>query len=391
MSYPNNNSTAYDKALETLSEEGFDGMNIALQILLNESMKVERNRHVNAGRYERSDDRNGYANGFKDKTVHSRIGDVKLSVPQVRDSTSDFYPASLERGIRSERALRIAVAQMYIEGVSTRKVKNITEKLCGHKVTSMEVSRAAALLDTEQDKWRNRPLQGRYCYLIVDGIYEKVRRDGQVLDSAILIAYGISSDSGKREVLGISVKISEAEVHWRSFFESLVARGLHGLKLITSDAHPGLKAARKAVFPTVPWQRCQFHLQQNAQAHISKRANKEDVARDIRNIFNAPDEQDALRMLDKMIDKYKGSETKLAQWAEDNIAESFAVFALPYKHQKKVRTSNLAERMNKEIRRRTKVVGIFANEKSANRLITAILMETNDQWSNDNVYLDMKK
>ena len=172
-------------------------------------------------------------------------------------------------------------------------------------------------------------------------------------------------------------------------FESLVARGLHGLEMITSDAHLGLKAARKAVFPSVPWQRCQFHLQQNASAHVSKKSKKAEVANDIRNIFNAPDLKEAERLLCNTIDKYKDSESKLADWMENNIPETFTVFKIPSKHQKKLRTSNMAERVNKEIRRRTKVVGIFPNSQSCLRLITAILLEISDDWITGAAYLDM--
>ena len=202
------------------------------------------------------------------------------------------------------------------------------------------------------------------------------------------MAYGINS-AGGREVLGVSVSLSEHEVHWRSFFESLVARGLYGLEMITSDAHLGLKAARKAVFPSVPWQRCQFHLQQNASAHVSKKSKKAEVANDIRNIFNAPDLKEAERLLCNTIDKYKDSESKLADWMENNIPETFTVFKLPSKHQNKLRTSNMAERVNKEIRRRTKVVGIFPNSQSCLRLITAILLEISDDWITGATYLDM--
>ena len=225
--------------------------------------------------------------------------------------------------------------------------------------------------------------------MIIDDIYEKERSEGCVVDSAVLIAYGISTE-GQREVLGISVSLSEHEVHWRNFFESLVARGLHGLEMITSDAHSGLKAAKQAVFPSVPWQRCQFHLQQNAAAHVSKKSKKAEVAKDIRDVLNAPNLNEAQRLLDNTVSKYKETESKLASWMEKNIPESFTAFKLPEQHQKKLRTSNMAERVNKEIRRRTKVVGIFPNGKSCLRLITAILLEINDDWITAIPYLNMK-
>ena len=386
MFYRNDDNTM-EALMATVSDKGFEGMRDAFQILMNEAMKIERARFLGTLPYERSAEREGYANGFKDKTVKTRIGKIQLQVPQVRDC--NFYPQSLEKGIRSERALRLAVAEMYVQGVSTRRVKEITEVLCGYEISSAEVSRAAQLMDEEQDKWRHRHLSA-YKYMIVDAIYEKERSNGCVVDATVLIAYGISAE-GRREVLGVSVSLSEHEIHWRNFFEGLVARGLHGLEMITSDAHAGLKAARKAVFPSVPWQRCQFHLQQNASAHISKKAKKAEVAKDIRDIFNAPDLNEAQRLLANTVNKYKLSENKLADWMENNIPETFTVFKIPDKHQIKLRTSNMAERVNKEIRRRTKVVGIFPNDKSCLRLVTAILSEINDDWITGPVYLSMKE
>lgn len=384
MSYQDKNNTI-DSLMASVSEKGFEGMQESFQILMNEAMKVERARFLGALPYERSSEREGYANGFKNKSVKTRIGQINLQVPQVRDC--DFYPQSLEKGMRSERAIRVAICEMSVQGVSTRRVKNITELLCGYEVSSTEVSRVAKLMDEEQEKWRTRPL-GSYKYMVVDAIYEKERSNGCVVDSAVLIAYGLNTE-GQREVLGVSVSLSEHEVHWRNFFEGLVARGLHGLEMITSDAHAGLKAARQAVFPSVPWQRCQFHLQQNASAHVTKKSKKPEVAKDIRNIFNAPNLHEAERLLVNTIDKYKVAESKLADWMENNIPESFTVFKIPAKHQQKLRTSNMAERVNKEIRRRTKVVGIFPNGKSCLRLITAILSEINDDWITDKPYLHM--
>ena len=181
-------------------------------------------------------------------------------------------PNALERGLRSERALKISLAEMYIEGVSTRKVAKITEKLCGFEVNSSQVSKATKLLDEEIHKWRNRPLS-EFPYVMLDARYEKVRHGQQVVDCAVLIAIGIDAN-GNRDVLGVSVSLSEQEVHWRDFLKHLQERGLHGIQLITSDAHSGLKAAMRSVFPSVPWQRCQFHLQQNAQAYVPKKINE---------------------------------------------------------------------------------------------------------------------
>ena len=377
-------SSASIEMMATLvNEQGMSGFGPAMQILLNEAMKIERSRYLGVNPYERSPDRVDYANGFKDKTLYTRVGVLKVNIPQVR--SCDFYPSVLEKGQRSEQALNLAIAEMYVQGVSTRKVKAITEKLCGLDISSTEVSRISQKMDTELEKWRSRKL-GKYPYLIVDALYEKVRHDGNVISLAVLIAYGINEE-GKREILGVSVSLSEAEIHWRTFFQSLIERGLHGVELITSDAHAGLQAARQAVFPTVPWQRCQFHLQQNASSYVTKKDNKGKVAADIRNVFNAPDEVEAKRLLALAVRKYESKESKVSAWMEENIPQSFPVFKRPKEHQKKVRTSNMAERTNKEIRRRTRVVGIFPNDASCLRLILAILVETHDDWLQGNLYL----
>lgn len=198
---------------------------------------------------------------FKPETVRSRIGNLTFAVPQVRGDVS-FYPLALERGIRSERALKVAVGEMYVLGISTRKVTKVVEEMCGLQISSSDVSRASALLDEDLNKWRNRPL-GAIKYLILDARYEKVRIDGSVVSAAVLIATGVQPD-GHRSVLGVSVSLSEAEVHWRSFLTSLLERGMHGVVCVTADDHSGLTAALNVVIPGVKRQRCQFHLQQNA-------------------------------------------------------------------------------------------------------------------------------
>ncbi len=370
---------------EVLSEKGLAGLGSAVEILINEAMRIERDRHLNATAYERTEERIGYANGYKPKQLNTRLGSLNLSIPQVREG--NFYPSFLDRGIRSERALKLSLAEMYIQGVSTRKVSSILEELCGLEVTSTEVSRAAKLLDDEFSQWRTRPL-GRIVYLILDARYEKVRHGGSVVDSAVLVAYGVDA-SGVRSVLGVSVSLSEAEVHWRAFLESLVSRGLHGLVNITSDAHSGLKAAIKAVFPSVPWQRCQFHLQQNAQAYVPKQSMKKEVAEDIRTIFNAPNRVEAERFLNLAIAKYEKSAPQLSQWMEGNIPEGLNVFQLTRGHQRRLRTSNLAERVNREIKRRTKIACIFPSAASCERLVTGVLIEISEGWETGKSYLSM--
>lgn len=382
MTHENQSSTTHE-AVQLLADHGFDSMAQAIQILMNEAMKIERTNYLNAAPYERTDARRTYANGFKPKTVNSRLGKLQLQVPQTRDS--EFYPSALERGERSERALKLAIAEMYVQGVSTRKVAAITAKLCGLEVTSTQVSRAAALLDEELEAWRNRPLR-KIEYLILDARYEKVRIDGAVRDCAVLIAVGILPD-GHRTVLGVSCSLSEAEVHWRSFLESLLSRGMTGVQFIVSDNHSGLKAARYAVMPSVPWQRCQFHLMQNAMHYVPKVGMRKEVSDDLRAVFNSKDANAAHEELKRFVKNYSESAPKAAAWAEENVAEGLTVFSLPSEHQKRMRTTNMLERQNKEIKRRTRVATLFPNEASVLRLVTAVLVELSDEWESGTRYL----
>lgn len=318
-------SNTFDEVVQFLAEQGFGGMAQAMQTLFNEMMKLERTAVLGVAPYERSAARRGQANGFKPKTVTTRLGKLELQVPQTRGIA--FYPSALEKGERSERALKLALAEMYVQGVSTRKVAEITRELCGCEVSSTQVSRAAATLDAELEIWRNRPL-GETPYLILDARYEKVRQGGSVVDCAVLIAIGVTPN-GKRSILGVSVSLSEAEVHWRTFLRSLVDRGLCGVRQITSDAHEGLAAARRACFPSVPWQRCQFHLVQNALHHVPKQAMRGEVARDLRAVWDAPDRDGAERQLGLLVAKYQTTAPQLAAWLEANISEGLTVFALP--------------------------------------------------------------
>jgi len=362
--------------VEDLMGQGLDGVPELLRVFLNTAMQVEREKYLQAGSYERTAERQGYANGYKPKTMKTRVGEIMLAVPQVREG--GFYPTALEKGMRSERALTMALAEMYVQGVSTRRVKAITEQLCGVEISSMQVSRAAKQLDDVLQEWRERPL-GAIRYLYLDARYEKVREAGQIRDAAVLLATGITPE-GERMVLGVSVSLSEHETHWRAFLKGLKERGLKDIQLITSDAHEGLGAARRAVFGSVPWQRCHFHLQQNAGAHVPRQRMRSEVAADIRGIFNAPDRQTAEIYLQMAIQKYAESVPKLSAWMEENLVEGLTVFDFPIEHRRFIRTTNSLERVNREIRRRTRVVGLFPNEASCLRLISAILMEISEEW-----------
>ena len=378
-------STLPGEILELVNDNGFDILPELIRLVFNTAMQVEREKYLGAAPYQRSPERRGHANGFKPKTVQTRVGDIRFEIPQVCEG--NFYPSALEKGLRSERALHLTLAEMYIQGVSTRKVSAILEQLCGSEVSSTQVSRAAKLLDEALEAWRTQPL-GEMRYLFLDAHYEKVRDNGQIRDAAVLIASGVNLE-GKRQILGVSVSLSEHELHWRTFLQSLVARGLCGVQLIISDDHAGLKAARQTVFGGIPWQRCQFHLQQNAQAYVPHQEMRTEVAVDIRTIFNAPDRVTAETYLNRTVQKYLKSAPKLAAWLESDLPEGFAVFSFPKAHQRRLRTVNPLERVHREIERRTRVVSIFPSEAACLRLISALLMELDEAWQTGKVYLTL--
>ncbi len=386
MTYQDN-CTLPKEILEHIAEQGLNYLPALIRIVVNAAMKAERQRYLGVAPYERSDERRDQANGYKPKTVRTRLGDITFDIPQVR--RGEFYPQALEKGLRSERALTMALAEMYVQGTSTRKVNAIVEKLCGSQVSSAMVSKAAAELDTILEAWRNRPL-GEIVYLFLDARYEKVRLNGQIVDMAILIAQGIDAE-GKRRILGVSLGLGEAEVYWRTFLQSLVQRGLCGIQLITSDDHSGLRQALRAVFGGIPWQRCQYHLQQNATQYVPRKEMLAEVAADIRKVFDAPDRPTAEMYLKQIIQKYEKSASRLADWIEHNLPEGLTVFAFPEAHRRKLRTNNGLERLNREIDRRTRVVGIFPNEAACLRLISAILMEQDEAWQTGRVYLAIEK
>ena len=374
-----------DQIVKGLIGEGTEGIKPVLELLLNVAMKVEREQFLGAGPHERSEERKGYANGYKPKSVQTRMGALELAIPQVRGL--GFYPQSIEKGSRSERALKLAIAQMYLEGVSTRKVQDITERLCGYEVSSTQVSRLTKELDEQFDQFRNRPL-GEVCYLFVDALYLKVRHNGSVIDMAVLLGYGVTPE-GKREILGASVSLSEAEVHWREFFQNLQDRGMRGLRLIVSDDHAGMRNARMAVFPSVPWQRCQFHLAQNAQAYAPKKSMRGEIAETMREIFNSPTLAMAQEMKRLALEKYRKRAPEFAEWLDKNIDEGLTVFQFTQEHRKRIRTSNGMERLNREVKRRTRVAVLFPNKESALRLVTGVIIEIHEDWVTGKQYLDM--
>lgn len=377
------NCTLPEEILEQIATDGLEALPELIRMLINEAMRLEREQYLGARHYERTLDRQDYANGYKPKTVRTRMGEIQFQVPQVRQG--HFYPDALDKGLRSERALTLALAEMYVQGVSTRKVAAITEQLCGTAVTSMQVSRAAEKLDEVLEAWRRRPL-GEIVYLYLDARYEKVRMDGQIRDAAILIASGVGRD-GKRRILGVSVSLSEAEQHWRLFLEDLIERGMHGVQLIISDDHSGLRRARQALFTGIPWHRCQFHLQQNAGQYVPRKRMRAEVAADIRAIFNAPDRAQAEAYLKQIVVKYSDTASELADWMEVAIPEGLTVFDFPEAHRRRIRTSNMLERVSQEVKRRTRVVRIFPNPSACLRLVSALLMEISEDWETGRIYL----
>lgn len=375
--------TSWTSVLEFLAEQGFDGMARAMQLLINEAMKLERSVAIGAQPFERTPQRRGQANGFKPKAVETRLGRLDLRVPQTRGLA--FYPSALEKGQRSERALKLAIAEMYVQGVSTRKVAAVMQELCGLEVTSEQVSRTMQALDAELTQWRERPL-GEIPYLFLDARYEKVRINGVVVSCALLVAVGVTPE-GNRTILGVSVSLSEAEVHWRDFLAGLQTRGLHGVKLIISDDHAGIRAALQARLAGVKWQRCQFHLGKNLLDHLPANVSQEEASADLRAVFNAPNRAEADRLLEQMVRKYTSVSKSLAAWLEANVPEGLTVFDFPAEHRRRLRTNNGLERLNREIKRRTRVATQFPNEASLLRLATAVLMETDEEWQSEKRYL----
>jgi len=384
--------SAMRSLVELAIEHGTEAMAAAFTTLMNHAMQIEREQVLKAESHQRTADRQGYANGFKPKTMNTRVGQLELRVPQTRgyrdENGRPFYPKALDRGVRSERAMILVMAEMYVQGVSTRKVTAVVEELCGLEVTSTQVSRAAAELDEQLDAWRNRPI-GEITYLVLDARYEKIRHDGAVRSCALLTAIGIGPD-GKRSVLGCSVQLSEAEPHWRKFLESLLKRGMHGLRLVVSDDHSGLRAARQATLAGVPWQRCQFHTIRNAMAHVTKVAMRSEIARDLRRVFDADEPAEAERRLKDIVARYQKTAPQLAAWLEQAVPEALAVLNIPASHRRRLRTTNGLERLNKEIKRRTRVATLFPNEASLLRLASAVLSEISDDWETERAYLNME-
>jgi len=358
-----------------------------LESILNQVLNAQAAEQVGAERYERTEDRNGYRNGFRMRNMTTRVGAINLQIPRLRDGK--FSTTLFQRYQRSEQALVLAMMEMVINGVSTRKVSAITEELCGKQFSKSTVSDLCKGLDPIVREFRNRKLTAHYPFVIVDALYTKVRENGHVRSKGLLSAIGVRED-GKREILGFSVADSECETSWSEFFISLKERGLSGVDLVVSDNHGGLVAAVKKNFHNASWQRCQTHFSRNVLDKTPKKLQPE-IKQALREIYTASKIEIARSLRDEMLENYSKTAPKAMDVLEQGFDDVMAVMNLPIKYRKRLRTSNSIERLNQEIRRRERVIRIFPNEASLLRLIGALLMEVDERWSSSKKYLLMEE
>jgi putative transposase len=368
-----------------LDDPGF--LKEIVERVLQELLEAEMTEHVGAAPYERTEKRTGHRNGYKPRTLRTRVGTLNLLVPQDREGT--FSTRLFSRYQRNEKALVLALMEMYVEGVSTRKVKDVTEQLCGTSFSKSLVSSLASHLDAELEAWRSRPLETEgYPYVFVDARYEKVRVDSRVVSQGVLVVSAVRDD-GFREIVGLEVADTESEATYRELFRSLKRRGLSGVELVVSDDHEGLKAAIARHFQGASHQRCQVHYSRNLLGMVGY-ARRKELAADLRAIFSAPDRKQALQIASSVADKWRQkSNEKVAENLEEHIEECLSCLAFPESHRRRIRTTNGLERFNQEIRRRSRVVRIFPNERSCLRLVSALAVEQSEEWITGRRYLDM--
>lgn len=376
----------FEEALQVImSSDGDNPLRSLLEIACQGALELEMTEHLGARPYERTKERAGYRNGARPRILTTAVGDLHLLVPQDREGT--FQTSLFERYQRSDKALVLSLMEMYVKGVSTRKVAEVTEKLCGKSFSSQQVSRLVRDLDTAISQWRERPLTGRYPYLIVDARYEKVRAGGRVVSMGILIVLG-TNEAGMREILTVECADTENATTWSDTFRRLKKRGLSGVLLLTSDDHEGIKAAVGRHFQGATWQRCQFHFLRNILP-LAARCQRAVLHADLRSIFDAPDTDTAWRRINEVISTWRGIKPQVAERIEEGIEETTAVLDFPPAHRKRIRTTNALERLNQEIRRRTRVARIFPNSASALRLVTALAIEQSEEWETGRQYLDV--
>jgi len=358
-------------------EHDADFLKEGVRALSQAIMEMEVEEHIGAARHERTSGRSGHRNGYRERSWDTRVGTVELKVPRVRDS--GYFPSLLEPRRRAERALSAVVQEAYIHGVSTRKVDELVRALGMSGISKSRVSELCEQLDEEVARFRHRPLEGPYPYVWLDATYVKARQDGRVVSVAVVIAMGEKAQTGEREVLGLDVGPSEDGAFWASFLRSVVARGLCGVRLVTSDAHRGLKDAIEAVLVGASWQRCRVHFMRNALSLVPKAAQQM-VGATIRTVFAQPDARSAHEQWRRVADGFRSRFPKLACLMDEAEEDVLSYAAFPSEHWQKVWSNNPLERLNKEVKRRTDVVGIFPNERSVIRLVGAILSEQHDEW-----------
>ena len=363
-----------------------DFLRTMVQALVQETMEGEMDECLGAGRYERTDQRLGYRSGYYSRNLLTRVGTLELRVPQDRDGR--FSTQVFERYQRSEKALVSTLVEMYIQGVSTRKVTKIVEELCGHSLSATTISNLTKRLDEELRQFAQRPLQEPYPYLILDARYEKVRDNGVVSSRAVLIAVGINWD-GRRCILGVELANRESGTSWRDFVLQLKQRGLAGVEFVVSDDHAGLKQAIFELLPEAAWQRCYVHFLRNAVDHLPRKRD-DDCRTELGWIYDRRDPEEARGDLAAWLNKWQGKYPKLCDWVEDNIEETFAFYRLPRAHHKHMKSTNMLERLNQEIKRRTHIVRIFPNDASCLRLVRALAVEIHEGWIEGTRYLNME-
>ena len=378
-------SKAKLSAVEALVAGDRDLMKTLMKEALQEVLESEMTEHLGAEPGERTEGRNGYRSGYYSRGLVTRIGKLELRVP--RDRNGEFSTALFERYARSEKALVAALAEMYVQGVSTRKVKAITEELCGHGFSASSISQINKTLDATLAKFAARRLEEPYPYLILDARYEKVRDNGVIQSRAVQIAIGINWE-GQRQVLAVELANRESETSWKDFLTKLKARGLTGVEFVVSDDHAGLRKAIRETFTDAAWQRCYVHFLRNALDYLPRKAD-DDCLQELRWIYDRRDIQEANRDLAAWIGKWQGKYPKLVDWVDNNIGETLSFYRLPRAHHKHLKSTNMLERLNEEIKRRTRVVRIFPNETSCLRLVRALCAETHETWLEDSRYLNM--
>lgn len=371
--------------LQEIFSEDKDSLRGLLREVLQEVLEQEMTETLGAAKGERHPERIGYRSGYYPRTLITRVGKLELRVPQ--DRQGHFSTQLFERYQRSEKALVSALAEMYVQGVSTRKVKAITEELCGHSFSASAISAVNKSLDESLERFARRPLEESYPYLIVDARYEKVREDGVIRSQAVQIAIGINEE-GRRQVLSVELANRESETSWKEFLLELKRRGLFGVEFVVSDDHPGLKRAIAEVIPEAVWQRCYVHFLRNALDHLPRKA-VDDCLQELRWLYDRRDLAEAQKDLTQWLERWGRKYPKLCEWVEESIAETLNFYRLPLPHHKHMKSTNMLERFNEEIRRRTRVVRIFPNGASCLRLVRALAVETHESWLEASRYLNM--